>query len=250
MAKSKFRTKGDEAYHRLRQMIEAGKFDSGRKLTERGAAEMLGMGRLGVREAMHRLEAEGLLHGRHERQGRYFDCLEDADPEQVLERYEVREAIEAQAARLAATNMSEPQAEQFLELARRVETCLATDDYDKRSEAKMAFIGFLMANCGNRLLHRVWRTHRLLPYAPRNRQLNEQILDRKKGERTKWTLMAEAIAARDKDEAERLSREGCRQITEALRRTLMGSGAAVSTSPVCAEPTTDQETDSLPPLED
>ena len=220
MAKPEFRTKADEAYHRLRRMIEAGEFDSGRKLTERGMADTLGIGRLGVREAMHRLEAEGLLHGRHERQGRYFDSLQDADPEQVLARYEVREAIEAQAARLAARNMTGPQGEQLLALARRVETCWETDDYDQRADAKMAFLGFLVTNCGNRLLHRVWRTHRLLPYAPRSRQLEEQIMGKRKDEGAQWTLMAEAIAAGDQDKAERITRQGCRQITEALRRIL------------------------------
>ena len=49
-------------------------------------------------------------------------------------------------------------------------------------------------------------------------------MDKGTGERSPWTLMAEAIAAGDQDGAERICRQGCRQITEALRRILTDAG--------------------------
>ena len=201
-------------------MIEAGELDAGEKLTERRTAQILGIGRLGVREAMQRLEAEGLLRGRRERQGRYFDSLQDADPDEVLARYEVREAIEAQAARLAAKNMSKGHAAHLLDLAHRLELCWPTAGCDERAAAKMAFLEYLVTNCGNRLLTRVWRTHRLLPYAPSSQQFEEQIFGKDTGDKPNSTLIAEAIAAGDQDEAERVCRRSCRQTTEALRRTI------------------------------
>jgi len=247
MTKSQFRTRTDEAYHRLRQMIEAGQFGSGQKLTELGAAKMLGIGRTSVRQAMHRLEGEGLLKGRHERQGRYVDYFEDADPKEVVARYEVREAIEAQAARLAATNMNRQQADHLLALALRAKTCWDAGDLGGRGEAKMAFLEFLMANCGNALLHRVWRTHRLFPYALRSQQLEEQILREADGDRAKCGLLAEAIAAGDQGEAERIVRETTRQIIKAIRQAATGSQADASPLPAGTGATTGQQTDSLSP---
>jgi len=231
MAKTQFRTKADEAYYKLRKMLEAGEFDAGRRLTELGAAEMLGIGRTSVREAIHWLEAEGLLQLRNFRRRRRIDYLEDADPEQVLVRYEVREAIQSQAARLAARNMNRTQIDRLLSLARRAIARRDSSDADDRSEAKRAFLDFLLANCGNRALYRIWETQHLSPYLPRDRELEEQIVGRMNGDRAQYSVLslAEAIAAGDQDEAERISRDGIRETTEALRQTLVGDGPIGST---------------------
>ncbi len=231
MARTEFKTKADEAYYKLRTMLEAGEFDSGRRLTELGAAEMLGIGRTSVREAIHWLEAEGLLQLRSSRRRRRIDYLEDADPEQVLIRYEVREAIQSQASRLAARNMSRTQAGRLLSLARQAIARRDSSDVDDRSGAKRAFLDFLVANCGNRDLYRIWKTQHLSPYLPRDRELEEQIVGRMNGNRAQYSVLslAEAIAAGDQDEAERISRDGIRRITEALRQTLVGDGSIGST---------------------
>jgi len=230
MAEKEFRTKADEAYYRLRRMLEAGEFDAGRRLTELGAAEMLGIGRTSVREAIHWLEAEGLLQLRDSRRHRRIDYLEDADPEQVLARYEVREAIQPQAARLAARNMSRKQTDCLLSLARRAIARRDSSDVDDRTDAKRAFLDFLLTNCGNRSLYRIWETHHLSPYLPRDRKLEEKIVGRMNGEAAQYSVLslAEAIAAGDQDEAERISRAGIREITEALRQTFVGDGSTVS----------------------
>lgn len=223
MAEKQFRTKADEAYHRLREMIERGDFDTGKRLTELGAVEMLGIGRTSVREAIHRLEARGLLKGRHSRRGRQIHYLEDADPHEVLLRYEAREAIQSQAARLAARNMDRAQKEELLALARQMPSTWCVAEEEPPSDAKARFLDSLVANCGNALLYRMWRTHRLDPDLPRSRQFEEEIYARVNGDRTQYgaLVLAEAVAGGDEDEAERISRQGVRQIINALRLTLL-----------------------------
>ncbi len=51
----------DKAANRLRSMIVENLFDSGEPLSEQGLAEMLGMSRTPIREAITQLEQEGLL---------------------------------------------------------------------------------------------------------------------------------------------------------------------------------------------
>lgn len=51
----------DKAVDRLRRMIVENLFDSGEPLSEQGLAEMLGMSRTPIREAITQLEQEGLL---------------------------------------------------------------------------------------------------------------------------------------------------------------------------------------------
>jgi len=59
------------------------------------------------------------------------------------------------------------------------------------------------------------------------------------------TKADETIATGDQVEAERVSQQGCRQITAALRKTFMGSRTGISTPPVRASATPDQQTDYL-----
>ena len=121
-------------------------------------------------------------------------------------------------------------------------------DNDAHGQAKRAFLDFMVANCGNTFVYRMWREHGLWPYAHRSPQVAEQVwakLDRDRGD---YALsLAEAIAAGDQDEADRIAQQGIRQIAEILRSILMGSQADVSTLLAGAGVTTDQRTDSSSP---
>lgn len=242
MRTAEFRTKADEAYHRLRRMVETRELDPDDRLTELGAAEMLGVGRASVREAMHRLEAEGLLRGRRARQGRSVQYLEDADPRQVLLRYEMREAIEAQAARLAARNMNRQQIDNLLDLANDTVTFIDMADADGRNKSKMAFLDYMIANCGNPLMYQAWRQHRLFPYTVRDPELEKQILSRQ-GAPDKHNSpleLAQAIAERDEDKAEDLARQSVRQVTDALRAAFSTTDSEGPTAATGVGATSDQ----------
>ena len=82
--------------------ILAGKFSGGERVREEEVAELLGVSRTPVREALRRLQAQGLLEPRA---GRGL-CVVALGPQQVLELYEMREVLEGAAARLAARHAS------------------------------------------------------------------------------------------------------------------------------------------------
>ena len=88
------------AYDRLRGMVLSGAIAGGQVIQERRLAEQLGLSRTPVREALGRLEGEGLLR----RDGRYLLCASVSVAE-VMEILAVRRLLETDAARAAAIQM-------------------------------------------------------------------------------------------------------------------------------------------------
>lgn len=88
----------DLAYTRLRQEIVLGRLSPGAPLAEVEQSDRLGVSRTPLREALRRLEAEGLaVVGK----GRTYR-VSTISPDDVRHLFELREALECQAARLAA----------------------------------------------------------------------------------------------------------------------------------------------------
>lgn len=88
------------AYEQLRSMLLSGGIGGGQVIQERRLAERLGLSRTPVREALGRLEGEGLLR----RDGRLLFSVSVSVPE-VMEILAVRRLLEADAARAATAQM-------------------------------------------------------------------------------------------------------------------------------------------------
>jgi DNA-binding GntR family transcriptional regulator len=93
---------GQEAYDRIRAAVRDGTLVPGLRLTETDLAARFGVSRTPVRQAIARLEAEGLLT--HE--ARRGLTVTRPDHAQVVELYVMREVLEGAAARLAAQHAS------------------------------------------------------------------------------------------------------------------------------------------------
>ncbi|HET6962600.1 MAG TPA: GntR family transcriptional regulator [Terriglobia bacterium] len=88
----------ERAYLKLREQILKGQLTLGAALSRRKLAAQFGMSLLPVAEALQRLEGEGLVESRPRIGTRvYLPTAQD-----IRERYEIREALESQAARLFA----------------------------------------------------------------------------------------------------------------------------------------------------
>lgn len=88
----------DKAYHELLRLITTGEIEPNARLTEFDLCDRLGMSRTPIRQALHQLVAEGLLRSTPH-------CgvtVRELTSREVIDLYLVREAIECQAARLAA----------------------------------------------------------------------------------------------------------------------------------------------------
>ncbi|QXJ20847.1 GntR family transcriptional regulator [Actinomadura graeca] len=87
----------DTVYKRLRELIVAGEYPPGERLTEAALSETLAVSRTPVREALRRLEGDGLVLGA----GRGV-VVNRLTPEYLDHAYEVRAALESLTAQLAA----------------------------------------------------------------------------------------------------------------------------------------------------
>jgi DNA-binding GntR family transcriptional regulator len=90
-------SQAETVYSQLRDLLLAGAFAPGDRLTELALAERLGTSRTPIREALRRLEADGLLAGAH--RGVVVRELEKSEIEHA---FEVRATLEAMTAESAA----------------------------------------------------------------------------------------------------------------------------------------------------
>lgn len=93
----------DATYQRLRDLVLSGGLPRGTMLQERRLAEELGVSRTPVREALSRLESDGLAH----RVGRGPLVVKEPATREFIEILHLRQILESEAAFVAAQNLSE-----------------------------------------------------------------------------------------------------------------------------------------------
>lgn len=95
------RTLAERVFHQLQSAIVRGELAPGSKITEPGLSKTYGISRGPLREAMRRLEAHRLI----ERVPHVGARVVKLSMKELLELFDVREALESMAARLAAEHM-------------------------------------------------------------------------------------------------------------------------------------------------
>jgi DNA-binding GntR family transcriptional regulator len=139
---------GQDAYARIRAAIRDGTLPPGLRLTETDLAARFGVSRTPVRQALARLESEGLLT--HEpRRGL---TVTRPDHAQVVELYIMREIMEGAAARLAAQHATETEIEAMAELL--AEEPAAFADAHRLAAINQRLHGLLYLAAHNRYLLR------------------------------------------------------------------------------------------------
>ncbi|WP_242886966.1 GntR family transcriptional regulator [Actinomadura litoris] len=150
----------DTVYRRLRRLIVAGEYSPGERLTEVAVSEALAVSRTPVREALRRLESDGLVLGA----GRGV-VVEVMTPESLDHAYEVRAALEALTAELAADRRRSgriaPAALADLERdAAHLEEVTAAGELDRAIELNRRFHRGIAELAGNPIalesLERLW----------------------------------------------------------------------------------------------
>jgi DNA-binding GntR family transcriptional regulator len=212
--------KTDMAYRMLRKRLETGELEPGQRLTETAIARELGISRIPVREAMSRLGAEGVIKSKGPYGGKYVEFIEDQQTEDIIYRYELREIVEGQAARLAAMNMTGRQIAELRQFVDELPLCDKAGDVRKRGGTGGAFHTYIVANGGNPLLFSIWPDYHLLPFSTRSIHTEEQIQSRLGGGESnaeKPRHIVDAIASHDPDLAEVTVREQISEVTEAIR---------------------------------
>lgn len=138
----------DVVFHTLRQAILKGELKPGERLMEIQLAQKLGVSRTPVREAIRKLELEGLVL-MIPRKGAEVAEITVKDLEDVLE---VRGALEELAVRDACDHITEEQLQDLLQAAEEFKQALESGDLVKCAEADVAFHDIIYSATNNRRL--------------------------------------------------------------------------------------------------
>jgi len=96
-------SQGEAAYHRLYEAIRSGDFRPGDRLREIEVAKRLDLSRTPVREALRKLESDGIV----EHRPRLGAVIRTLTPSEVVELYEMRLVLERTAAQMAAKHAND-----------------------------------------------------------------------------------------------------------------------------------------------
>lgn len=204
-------------YLRLREEIVSGVVPRGKPVVESIISERFGVSRTPIREALQRLETDGLVI----RSGRSYRVRE-ATPAEILDIYEVRIALEATAARSAAQRRDEIDLTRLFD-AVQPPSSGEQDDAAKNFAANDAFHGLVRAAAHNAsldtLLSGLLLQIRLLDNIPVARR---EVISQTYDEHAK---IVEAIAAHDADAAGTLMTAHLGRTRDLRLRAIAESGA-------------------------
>lgn len=135
----------DSVYIRLKEDIVAGRYPGGTALRQDEIAHKNGVSKVPVREALRRLEVEGLVEFRP-RRGAIVRQLSEDD---ILALLDIRIALECRAVELAIPNMVESD---FAVASDILEEYSAESSKERWSELNLRFHRCIYEPCGNRHL--------------------------------------------------------------------------------------------------
>lgn len=199
---------------RIREQIRTGRFAPGQHLTEAQLALRFGASRGPIREALRRLEGDGILSFEKNRGARVRRLGRD----DFVHFLELREALESLAARLLARQpCAGATIEQLTRLYRRMDRAVKRSELERYNNSLyVPFHSLLIEASGNPLLTEHWRRLNLDVLRQQFRPLVDLELVRR-AHREHAELLA-ALRAREAGHAERAVREHIVHFTEHVRR--------------------------------
>ena len=125
----------DVVFNTLRQAILRGELKPGERLMEIQLANKLGVSRTPIREALRKLELEGLVNMVPRKGAEVADITEKS----LRDVLEVRKALEELSVQLACEKITEEEIEELKRVAERFKDTLNDQDVTKIAEADVAF---------------------------------------------------------------------------------------------------------------
>jgi DNA-binding GntR family transcriptional regulator len=196
----------DWVYEEVRQAIIELRLKPGEPLREATMADQLGVSKTPVREALARLEQEGLV----ETTSFKGAVVSGYSPEDLQEIYELRELLEGAAARAAATSASDDTLTRLRALVKESRELRAKDDLEGLAALLGAFDLAIYEQVANERIRAL--IENLKAHLARIGRLTEEIPGRVKASVEEHAAIVDAIAARDPDEAERAMRDHIRSV--------------------------------------
>ena len=210
-------TAADRIFDQLRRAIVVGEIPAGSKLSEPVLAERFAVSRGPLREAIGRLESTDLV----ERRPNVGARVVSLSAERLLEIYQVREALEGMAARLAAARMSDDAVQDLKDLMEQHHRDVARDCWQAyfQQEGDLDFHYRIVIGSGNKRMIRILCDdlyHLARMYRCQFGMKSERARDALK----EHALIVDAIADRDGELAEWLMRRHVRASRRAVELRL------------------------------
>jgi len=206
-------------YEYLKSRVLSGGFNPGDRLTEEHLAEELGVSRTPIREALHKLELEGLIKSL---ETRGFIIPRDSN-EEVEELFDLRAVLEGYTLRLICESISEETLKQLDGYIEKGEEALRRKELDEVFKWNTKFHNTLHG-----LVSKRPRFYQILvnmrKYAWRCRRDTLQYPDAGKRTIDGHRKIILALRLKDPDLCERLMREHIREAKEDALQTLLGKG--------------------------
>lgn len=195
------RTLWEQVRDRLREDILAGRLDPGTELSEVALAREFGTSRGPLREALGRLAAEGLVTITPRRGA----VVTQLSRQEFLDAYQVREALETLAVRLAVPLMSDVEVAHLRELCELMGRAARDDEVHVFFDINNSFHDALVRGSRNDKLHEVHRmlVGQMVPYLPRSLELRGSLQQSV----AEHAAILAAIEARDAERAAELLAE-------------------------------------------
>jgi DNA-binding GntR family transcriptional regulator len=191
-------SRADFVYEAIRSAIQTGQLGRGKRVREEEVAEILGVSRTPVREALRRLQTSGLLEISH-RRGLSVSII---GRRQVLELFDMREVLEGAAARFAAQHASDSE---ILLLRRLLSESLAVEDDPLKTTHLNRVFHHAIYDAAHNIyligsLGEVYDSMALLG------KTTYAIKGRSRSAHEEHVVIVEAIAARDPEKADQSAR--------------------------------------------
>lgn len=149
-----FRPLSEDAYDALRAAILGGRLEPGDRIVEADIARQMATSRSPVREAVRKLEHEGLV----EYVPRRGTIVVGLSRDDVADAYQLRAHLEAYGARLAATRASAEQLARLLVMIERMRRSAAEEDLEGLVAADVEFHRQVCEASSSRRLLQLWET--------------------------------------------------------------------------------------------
>jgi DNA-binding GntR family transcriptional regulator len=194
-------SRATEAYTIIRHKIFTAELSPGRAVSEYQLADNLGFSRTPVREALKRIENEGLIHSLPGR-GTF---VAETSLQDIVEIYVVRSLLEPFAARVAATQMSENDIQSLEREVDAARMAAQKSKFDEAFDLDIRLHKSIVAATRNSRINQILRqlddqVHRIRVLAPRTPGRLVKTID-------EHQAIVEALAAHDPSAAEQAMRD-------------------------------------------
>ncbi|MGB9813216.1 MAG: GntR family transcriptional regulator [Thermovenabulum sp.] len=197
-------------YEYIRKKIFTGELKEGERLVEKDLAEKLKVSRTPVREALRKLETEGLVV----HLPRKGVVVKGFSKEDVIEIYSIRKALEALAITFTVKNITQSEIEKLKKLNEKMKKAAEKDDTEKLFELLREFNKVLIESCRMPRLINLISTYR--EYLERFRAITMSQKERKLSALKEHDEIIDAIINRDEKRAQELVQDHLQRALEAF----------------------------------